>query len=109
MTQTFEEAGKLGKDFLDSSLKSFTSLSEGAQAIAAEASDYTKRVFENGSATFEKLFAVKSFDKVIEIQTDYAKQAYEGFVAEATKMGELYADIAKSTYKPFEAIIAKSK
>ena len=52
---------------------------------------------------------MKSLEKAIEIQTDYAKQAYEGFVAEATKMSELYADIAKEAYKPFETIVAKPK
>ena len=108
MTQTFEDANKLGKDFLDGSLASFATLSKGAQAIATEASNYTKKAFEAGSATVEKLFSVKSFEKAIEIQTDYAKQAYEGFVAEATKIGELYADMAKDAYKPFETI-AKAK
>ena len=52
---------------------------------------------------------MKSFEKAIEIQTDYAKQAYEGFVAEVTKMSELYADMAKEAYKPFETIVAKAK
>ena len=35
------------------------------------------------------------------------KTAYEGFVTEATKLGELYADIAKEAYKPFEGYLAK--
>ena len=52
---------------------------------------------------------MKSFEKAIEIQTDYAKQTYEGFVAEATKLGELYAELAKEAYKPFEALVAKAK
>ena len=43
------------------------------------------------------------------MQTDYAKTAYEGFVAKATKIGELYADLAKETYKPFEAMLANAK
>ena len=43
-----------------------------------------------------------------EIQADYAKTAYEGFVAQATKIGELYVDLAKETYKPFESYIAKT-
>ena len=55
----------------------------------------------------EKLLGAKSLDKAIEIQTDYAKSAYEGFVAQATKIGELYADLAKETYKPFEGYVAK--
>ena len=56
----------------------------------------------------EKLFGAKSLDKAIEIQTDYAKTAYEGFVAQATKIGELYADLAKETYKPYEGFVAKA-
>ncbi|WP_378950888.1 phasin family protein [Mesorhizobium sp. ANAO-SY3R2] len=109
MTQTHEDFSKYGKDFVDTGLKSFASLSKGAQAISAEASDYTKKSFEAGAATFEKLLGVRSFEKVVEIQTDYAKQAYEGFVAEATKISELYADLAKEAYKPFESFVAKTK
>ena len=109
MTQTFEDANKLGKEFLDSSMKSFSGVSKDAQAISSEASDYAKKVFEAGTAALEKLLSVKSVEKAIEVQTDYAKQSYEGFVAEATKMGELYADMAKDAYKPFESIVAKAK
>lgn len=108
-TQTFEDAGKFGKDYFDNSLKSFAAFSKGAQAIAVEATDYTKKSIEAGTAAFEKLLGAKSLEKAIEIQTDYAKTAYEGFVAQATKMNELYADLAKEVYKPLEAFVAKAK
>ena len=55
--------------------------------------DYSKKSFEDGTKVMEKLLGAKSLDKAIEIQTDYAKSAYEGFVAQATKIGELYADL----------------
>jgi hypothetical protein len=109
MTQSFEGANKLGKEFLDSSMKSFGTVSKSAQAISGEATSYAKKALEAGSAAVEKLLSVKSVEKAIEIQTDYAKQAYEGFVAEAARMGELYADMAKEAYKPFESIVAKAK
>lgn len=109
MTQTFEDAGKFGKEFMDTGLKSFASLSKGFQAIATEATEYSKKSFETGSAAIEKLVAAKSLEKAIEIQTDYAKQAYESFVAQATKLGELYAEVAKDAYKPYESIVAKAK
>jgi hypothetical protein len=83
-------------------------VSKGVQAIAAEAADYSKKSFEEGSAALEKLLGAKSLDKAMEIQTSYAKTAYEGFVAQATKIGELYADLAKETYKPFENFVGKS-
>lgn len=109
MPQPFEDANKLGKEFLDANLKSLAALSKSAQAIAAETGEFTKKSFETGSAALEKLFSAKSLDKAFEIQTDYAKQAYEGFVAEATKLGELYAETARDAYKPFEGLVAKAK
>ena len=109
MTQTFEDAGKFGKEFMDNGLKSLASFSKGVQAIAVESTEYAKKSFETGSAAFEKLVAAKSLDKAIEVQSDYAKQAYEGFVAEATKIGDLYAELFKDTYKPFEAVGINTK
>lgn len=109
MMQSFEDASKAGKEFMDTGLKSFAALSKNAQAIAVEATDYSKQAFEAGSTAFEKLASAKSLDKAVEIQTDYAKQSYEGFVAQATRMGELYAEMARDAYKPFESIVAKAK
>ncbi|QDZ03436.2 phasin family protein [Nitratireductor mangrovi] len=108
MMNTFEDAGKFGKEYMDTSLKSAAALSKGFQAIAAEATEYSKKQFETATAAFESLVAAKSLDKAVEVQSDYAKQAYESFVAEATKLGDLYADMAKDAYKPFESIVAKA-
>ena len=108
MVKNFEDVQKLGKDNVDATLKSFGALSKASQAIATEVADYSKRSFEDSTKVMEKLFASKSLEKAIEIQTDYAKSAYEGFVAQATKMGELYADLAKETYKPFESYLGKT-
>jgi hypothetical protein len=109
MIKNFEDIQQFGKENVDLALKSMGALSKGSQAIAVEVADYSKKAFEDGTAALEKLFGVKSFDKAIEVQTEYAKTAYEGFVAKASKIGELYADLAKETYKPFEALMAKAK
>ena len=104
----FEDVQKLSKDNMDLAMKSFGAVSKSFQAIAVEVADYSKKSFEEGSATLEKLLGAKSLEKAIEIQTDYAKSAYEGFIAGATRIGELYADLAKETYKPFETALAKT-
>jgi hypothetical protein len=109
MVKNFEDLQTVGKENMDAALKSFSALSKSGQAIAVEIADYSKKTFENSTAALEKLFGVKSFDKAIEVQTEYAKTAYESFVAEATKLGDLYADLAKESYRPFEAVFAKAK
>jgi len=57
----------------------------GFQAIATAYGDYTKKSFEDTKSFVEKPSGVKSFDKVVEIQTDFAKSAFETFVAESQK------------------------
>jgi hypothetical protein len=108
MLKNFDDIQKYSKDHVDSTMKAWGHVSKGVQAIAAETADYSKKSFEEGSAALEKLLGAKSLDKAIEIQSAYAKTAYEGFVAQATKMGELYADLAKETYKPFETFASKA-
>jgi hypothetical protein len=103
-----EDLQKLGKETVDTAVSNIGIASKNVQAIATETADYSKKAFENGSAVFEKLAGVKSVDKVIEIQTAYAKDSYEGFVAYASKVGELYSTIAKDSVKPYEAMFAKA-
>ncbi len=108
MMNGLEDVQKLGKDNMDQAMKSIGSFSKGMQSLAVEMADYSKKSFEDSASTVEKLMAAKSVDKAMEIQTDYMKSAYEGFVAQATKFGELYADLAKDAYKPLEGMVAKA-
>lgn len=108
MTNAFENVSKTGKEFVETAVKSTTAVTKSLQAIAAEATDFTRSSIENGSSHFEKLAATKSLDQVFELQNNFAKQAYEAFVAQAGKMSELYADLAKEAYKPFEMIAVKT-
>ena len=107
MVSNMDDLHQFGRDNMDAAAKSFGALSKSVQAIAVEMADYSKKVFEQGTAAAEKLIGAKSLEKAIEVQSDYAKSSYEGFVAEATKLGELYADLAKEIYKPFESQFGK--
>jgi hypothetical protein len=107
MVRNIEEVQQLGKEQIDATMKSFGACSKSMQAIAVELADYSKRVFEQGTAATEKLIGAKSLDKAFEVQSDFVKNSYEGFVAQATKLGELYTDLAKEAYKPFETQFGK--
>src|SRR5205807_8025130 len=80
---------------------------EGIQAIATAYGDYSKKSYEDTKSYVEKLSGVKSLDKAIEVQTEYAKSAYESFVAESQKIASLYTDLVKQAYKPPEGVVAK--
>jgi hypothetical protein len=55
----------------------------------------------------ENLFGAKSPDKAIEVQSEYAKTAYEDYVTYARRLGELYMNLANEAFKPYEALLRK--
>jgi hypothetical protein len=95
------------KKQFDAAPASANALSIDLQTIAAAYSDYTRKSFEQTGTFVEKLSAVRSLDKAIEVQTEFAKQAYENFIVESQKIRELYRGLARQTFKPFEGLVAK--
>jgi hypothetical protein len=109
MIKNFDELQKLGQSNVDAAVKAFGEWNKGVQAIAAEMTDYTKRSFEESTATFEKLLTAKSVEQAIEIQTGYAKRAYDEYMHQMSKIGGLYADLAKEAYKPVEKVLQSAR
>lgn len=48
-----------------------------------------------------------AFEQAIEIQSQYANKAYDTWVAEASKLSEMYVGMARDAYKPVEQAVAK--
>jgi phasin family protein len=104
---TNEDMQKFGKDSMAMAMSSLGTFSKSAQAIAVEVVDYSKKSVEGSAAAWEKLLGAKSLETAMAVQSEYLKSSYEDFVAEATKLGELYVDLAKEANKPIEGALAK--
>ena len=102
-----EDIQQYGKEQFETVVASATTMQNGIQAIANAYGEYTKKSFEDTKSFVEKLSGVKSLDKALEVQTEYAKSAYETFMAESQKIAGLYTDLAKQTFKPLEGVVAK--
>jgi hypothetical protein len=107
MFKNFEDLQKFSKDQIEAVTASSATISKSVQHIATEATEFSKKSFETAGSTFEKLVGVKSLENAIQIQSEYAKSAYEALVAQSTKMGELYSGLAKEMMKPVEEAVAK--
>jgi hypothetical protein len=108
MLHTFGDFQKLGKIQVDATLDAVAAASKGVQALAVEVTDFSRKSFEQGTAAAESLLGARSLDRVLEIQADYARASYESFVAQATRIGALYAELARAAYKPFEQAAAQA-
>ena len=103
----FEDIQNYGKEQFEQATANATAFQSGITAIANAYGDYTKKSYEDTKSFVEKLSGVKSLDKALEAQSEYAKTSYETFVADAQKIAGLYGDLAKQAFKPLEGIVSK--
>lgn len=104
MVANFDSVQQMGKEQFEAVSTATAALTKGWQSIAAETTDYSKKSFEKSRLLAEKLLTVKKIDEAFQIQSDFAKSAYEDFIAEATKIGELYSSMTKEAFKPVESV-----
>jgi len=109
MFKNIEDMQKFGKDQFEAATQASAAWTKGVQQIASEATEYSKKSLEASTGLVEKLMGVKSLDKAIEIQSEFAKESYETFVAQSSKMGELFTNLAKDSFKPVEEVFAKAQ
>ncbi len=107
MANTVETFQTFGKDNFEASVASATAVTKGLQNIAAEVADYSRKAFERGAQTFEKVVAADSVEKAFELQQAYTREAYEAYIGQVSKLGDLYMATAKEAYKPFESTLAE--
>ena len=100
MAINFPEIKAFGPPSFEAFATATGSSGKGLQAIATETMDYSKKSFEKSRVLFERLMGVKKIDEAIQLQSDFAKSAYEDFVAQAAKIGEMYSSLAKEAFKP---------
>ncbi len=99
--------GKAGEAALDMTLNALGLWTKSAQAIAIEVIDYTTKSAESSAAAWERLVGAKSLESAFEVQSQFARSAYEEFVAEAAKLGELYVEFAREAYAPLRTAFAE--
>jgi hypothetical protein len=96
-----------GKEQFEAACASVTGVQSGLQALAGAYGDYTRKSYEDTRSYVEKLSAVRSLDKALEAQNEYARTAYETFIADSQKIAGLYGDLARQAFKPLEGVVAK--
>ncbi len=99
MITQFEDFQNFGVKQFDAVAKSAITTSRGLQAIASEASDYSSRRLEAPYALAQKLLRAKKTDEFVGLHSNFAKAAFQDFIATATKINKLYFELAKEAPK----------
>ena len=103
MTRGVEEMNQFSQDNIEALVASSKTVAKAAEDINAEIMAYSKRAYEDSMAAAKEMTAVKSVTELFERQTAFAKASFETYVAEATKLNDLYSEAAKGALEPISA------
>src|SRR6201999_680525 len=95
----YDQLVGFGKDNVEAYVKPANAAGKGAETLHNEFYAYSKESIEDTISAAKALLASKSPQEAFELQTDFAKTAFEAYVGEVSKLNEIFV---ASTKKAFE-------
>ncbi|HEY0837349.1 MAG TPA: phasin family protein [Azospirillum sp.] len=99
----YEELAAFSKENVDAIVQSSAIVAKGAEEIGKEVAAFAQSAFEKNVAAGKALMSVKSINEAVELQNSFAKQSFDSFVAEATRIQELSVKVANEAFAPLTA------
>ena len=96
----FSDLNAHSKKNFEAMVASMTAATKGAETLGAHAVAFSKKAVESQVAAAKTLAGAKSVQEVIELQTGFAKTAFETYIAEVSKIAETVAAAVKESAAP---------
>lgn len=103
VTKGLEQFTTFGKGNVEAYMQAATVMAKTVERVNGEVFNFSKQQVEDGVAAFKAVSGAKSFHEAWELQTDFAKSALDAYVAQATKLNDLWMDAAKQAAEPFSS------
>lgn len=103
--KSYDDFLGFSKDSVEACMKAANIAGKGAESLHNEIYSFSKQSIETSIANAKALMASKSAHEAFELQSDFAKSAFETYIGEMTKLGELMVSTTKETFEPIQGRI----
>jgi phasin family protein len=103
MFKSYEDVVAFNKANVDAAVLAGTKFATGLEEVTKEVFGYTSKSFEDAVESVKTVTSCKTAAEAAQIQQKLAKDSWEGFVAESTKLAEMGTVVAKSAMEPIQS------
>ncbi|MGB8363636.1 MAG: phasin family protein [Rhizomicrobium sp.] len=103
--QNYDQLLGYGKETVEAYMKAANAAGKGVETLHSELYAYSKQSVEDSISATKALLGSKSVHEAFELQTDFAKSAFDTYVSQVTKLGEIVSSTAKGTFEPLQGRI----
>lgn len=91
-----------GKETVEAYMKAANAAGKGVETLHNELYSYSKQSVEDSISATKALLGTKSVHEALELQTDFAKSAFDTYVSQVTKLSEIVSAVAKESLSPLQ-------
>lgn len=91
-----------GRDTVEAYVKAANAAGKGVETLQSEFYSFSKQSVEESIAATKAILGTKSIHEAFELQSDFAKSAFDAYVGQMTKMSEIFVSTAKDTFEPLQ-------
>lgn len=103
MFKTYDDVIAFNQANIDALIQSSTKLATGTEEVTKEAFTYVGKSFETSVENAKALAACKTAAEALQLQQKFAKEAWDGAVAETSRLSEMGTVVSKSALEPIQA------
>ncbi|WP_066655503.1 MULTISPECIES: phasin family protein [unclassified Sphingomonas] len=105
-TKLVGEMTELAKGNVEALVESGKIAAKGLETLGQDAAEYSRKQFEQATATMKSLAAVKSPADFFKLQSDYVRSTFDSMVAETSKNTEAFIKLAGDAAQPVSNRVA---
>jgi phasin family protein len=98
-----EELADLTRGNVEALVASSKIAAKGVETLSQDAAEYSRKSFEEASATFKSFAEVKSATDLFKLQGDFARAAFDNAVAESARVSEALVKLAGDIAEPLNS------
>jgi phasin family protein len=102
----FEEMNEMAKGNIEAMVEASRIAAKGLETLGQEMAEYGRKSFEHATSTAKTLASVKSPTEFMKLQSDFVRQSFDSFVAEASKTTEMMIKLAGDAAQPISNRVA---
>ncbi len=105
-TKSYDDVLTFNRETLEALMQAGSVAAKGVEEINAELLTFNKVAFEDGVEAAKAVMSAKTVQEAVDLQTEWVKASFDGYLAQATKVGELAAKATQSMFEPVNARVA---
>jgi phasin family protein len=91
-----------GKETVEAYMKSANAAGKGVETLHSEIYAFSKQSVEESLAATKAVLGSKSVHEAFELQTGFAKTAFDAYVGQMTRLGAIFSSTTKEAIQPLQ-------